>query len=404
MAYSLDRFEHQWTFPRKFHVSPFNDRKGYYRIAVTPPPLSPSVATRNLGDNLEHFTRMKIRIHYLVARSGEPNTGPTNNVEIKLMASMRAASVVPWSSSAILRALTKYPFALFLSLPRISWHAFILHYKKLLPIFPRPDPFPVAFAEHDSHSQPESYHGSRGLGWQPTSSPEKFAQERVEHFLHRRTTEAHISVTLISGDPAVPECHFSARTENAAAETKDQLTISYLSSAFFTALLECPSARHALLLGRTSTPPLFTVSSTILFLRLFGRETKAQVRTAPRATKPSPSDKEGTPAHDPQLSLAQRLRVHALPSQIRIRTHPQLPIPAEHPIDPSTHESFSAALTYARVLAFLLGRAWNARFERWLYTLSRVRFAEGQEPWSQWQRLSERIAADSESILIDMRE
>jgi cyclopropane-fatty-acyl-phospholipid synthase len=46
----------------------------------------------------------------------------------------------PLSKTKWLTILAKYPLLVFLTLPRISWHAFLLHFKKKLPVISKPGP------------------------------------------------------------------------------------------------------------------------------------------------------------------------------------------------------------------------------------------------------------------------
>jgi cyclopropane-fatty-acyl-phospholipid synthase len=46
----------------------------------------------------------------------------------------------PLSKTKWLTILVRYPLMVFLTLPRISWHAFLLHFKKKLPVISKPGP------------------------------------------------------------------------------------------------------------------------------------------------------------------------------------------------------------------------------------------------------------------------
>ncbi len=95
---------------KQFHVSPFNDMVGHYEFSFTAP-----------GEQM--------RIGIRLVRDGE--------------AVMDAAM---WgrgreiTSAHLWAALLRHPFDAALTLPRILWNAALLHYKKKLPLFHKPDP------------------------------------------------------------------------------------------------------------------------------------------------------------------------------------------------------------------------------------------------------------------------
>lgn len=140
------RYEHQWTFARDFHVSPFNDRLGHYRVSVSAPPAPSSPSHQSSPP------RPKIRIHlHAPPAHSPPSPAPESDQTegqhpigpLKLRAILYARHAVPLTSATLLGAVARYPFALFLSFVRILYHAWILHYGKRLDVFPRPDPKPV---------------------------------------------------------------------------------------------------------------------------------------------------------------------------------------------------------------------------------------------------------------------
>ncbi|KAI0265667.1 hypothetical protein BC834DRAFT_970028 [Gloeopeniophorella convolvens] len=62
---------------------------------------------------------------------------------LKLTASLRARRAAPFGPRVVLVALSIHPFTLLLTLPRIWRHAALLHYRVRLPVFRRPELYPV---------------------------------------------------------------------------------------------------------------------------------------------------------------------------------------------------------------------------------------------------------------------
>jgi len=259
------------------------------------------------------------------------------------------------------------PFALFLSFAHILYQAWILHYKKRLDVFIRPEPFPAAlqWGEGTKGTLDPSTGPAGGVRWQVDGLLESYARRRVEDFLRHRVERIGISVNLIAADPTVPRQTFAPAVTGVK---KQILTISYLSSRFFTHLLLCPSAEHALLLGY-KTEQLFFPSSTELFLSVF--------------SSPTPSN---SPA---SCSFRQHLRTVPIPAALT------LPVPPKHFLD--ENRGFSAPLSTAIICALL----FFDRLEAFLFRVLRARPVEGQEPWRQWERASKVHAGETSTVQRD---
>lgn len=284
------------------------------------------------------------------------NASLEHSGDIKLTALMRPTSLVPFTSANLAATVLQYPYLLFLSLPRILYQAWILHYRKGLAVYPRPEPRPAALPEDDPAKQGTVLCG--GIGWQPETRMQRSARRRLYEFLVARVVEARVRVTLVSGNPLIPHSTFSCPGAQPGDDPKRTLTISYLSSAFFTLLLEAPSARHALLFGKASQ--LFSPSSEELFISVF--------------SQPPVS------AMDNKLSSAQHLRLQLLPRHLR--HHPDLAVPCVHVID-----SYTTTVGYTGTLVYLLSALFSNSVERIVYSNFHVRFVAGQEPWRQWDAI-----------------
>jgi DUF1365 family protein len=116
----------QQSIPRRFHVSPFNDRLGTYRFKTTSP---------------ENGIAIELTL-------ATPENKP------KLVATLKSHSSTPVTEAGnVLRLCVQCGWWIFLSFPRILFEAWRIHYHKGLPVFLRPEPF------NDSgtiHRQPSS--------------------------------------------------------------------------------------------------------------------------------------------------------------------------------------------------------------------------------------------------------
>ncbi|KAI0659641.1 hypothetical protein C8Q70DRAFT_903425, partial [Cubamyces menziesii] len=357
-------FDHAWTFQRDFHVSPFNDRSGFYSVsvAVPPAPRSPVLA--------ESPPRPKIRIHLHTDPPAEAKpeandlgSGLTRGL-LKLTATFTATRAYPLSSAGLLYALARYPFALLLSFARILYHAWILHYVKRLNVFPRPDPKPAAAGWRTVSSPQEDVSATTterriygGVGWQPEGALEKYARRVVERLLAQRADDLGIVISLRSGDPSVGQQTFSPFSrENQQAG----LAIHYTAPRFFSTLLLVPSAQHMLLLGRSED--LFRVNSEPLFLKVFA-----------------------APKTPPRLPYTQKVRSWLLPRRFLLAAaaepdHPDAlrdVVPRAHPLD----EDAPLANTLAICALHMMDR-----LEKVAFTAVRARFVPGLEPWGRWDR------------------
>lgn len=244
-------------------------------------------------------------------------------------------------------ALARTPFTLFLSMARILYGAYVLHYKKRLNVYIRPEPLPVASGWGTGTSfSPKKRMG--GVKWLPEGLLERFSRHRTEAYLARRAEETGISITLLSSDPAVHPRWF---TPSKSTRVDCQLTISYTSSRFFTILFMSPSPEHAWLLG-SSTERLFFASSRELFLTIFALPPSRSIHTS--------------------QSLSQRIRMRYTPACLPYT------IPSHHFLDEEISTIGSCAALFALHLL--------EQVERGAFTLLRARTVAGDEPWKQWDR------------------
>lgn len=285
--------------------------------------------------------RPSVSVHLYTASTANP---PAPD-KLKLTALLRPTSATPLTTLAVLHALARAPFALVLTLPRILYIAWILHYYKRLDVFLRPEPLP---ARKESGFDNNFLRSGGGIKWLAEGTLQSFARRRVEKFLARRVDETGIAVTLVSGDPSEAEISFKPSGLDGSCPT---LKIAYLTPRFFSILFACPSSVHALLLGSDSEK-LFFPSSRDLFRTVFHVD-------IPTGTK---------------HTFLQRLRAQTV--------HPalHLPIPQRHPLDTSSvfELLFSMIVLWMHIFLDAL--------EAWIFRMTRARVVKGQEPWLEWER------------------
>lgn len=281
-----------------------------------------------------------MRVHLYTASEEDPSTKGV----LKLTALLRPTTATPLTSPSLLRALVQTPFALLMTLPRILFVAWTLHYRKQLDVYLRPEPLP-AVKDWDPMPTQRQFRTGGGVKWLEEGIFERFARRRITKFLKKRAEETGIEIVLIGPDPSFPQLSISSSHPG-----NDILTISYLSSRVFTILFMSPSAEHALLLG-CDTERIFDTSSRDLFKRAFSSITQ--------------------PINQTRL---QDLRSQQLPKSLN------LPIPKSHFLD---GDSVFNTLHFGFLIRSLRFLDW---LERMIFQLSRTRIVEGQEPWRQWDR------------------
>lgn len=387
-------YTHQWTFLREFHVSPFNDRSGFYTVSVQSPTHPPDAASSQQHDQPpSSLPRPSVRVRLYQAQS-HPTPDPfaeggetqhhLSRGALKLSAVLHMKHSKPLTPSTLLASLARAPFLLFLSMPRILYQAWILHYRKRLDVWVRPDPLGVLGSDSDetasNNGLADDEQRARGVGvkWQTATALERFAQGRIEYFLGRRCREFGVTVKLVAGDPSVADQVFSGEDNQLQYGIKLTLVIHYRSTRFFTAVYMAPSATHALLFGAQCTAPrhrLFSVSDENLFSQVFSLEPRTEALNSN-----TPHDLQ-VDTHTPdsqRLSTAQTLRCRPLPLSIH---PPSVPIPNVHPLDQRT----SAFVSTAAVQSCLL----LDRVEEGAFWLAGARVIPGDEPWKAWERAAD---------------
>lgn len=281
-------YDYQWTFPRSFHVSPFNDRGGYYRLFLK----EPFAADTDASSPAQPPTfALGIRLLLLVEQettAGEVDGQRSPRLVKKLMATLDSIApppasakgssaatqpgrcVRPLSSATLYAALLRQPVDLLLTFARILWQAGKLHFAKRLDAFGRPDMVQLSEAvgvdadAYDGiglpppHNRIEPHRSSNGgsdasagLVYPEPGWAETVAKEYVHALVQRRVHELEQqgeawSVTIKSTDPADPGIAVASSQPGC---TPHRLELSTRSYGVYVDLMLYTPSRLALLVG-----------------------------------------------------------------------------------------------------------------------------------------------------------
>lgn len=242
------------TFPRRFHVSPFNDRSGSYQLQCGDPFRSTQVSVDMHLTLLESDGSKK-----LTAQVNSTRPGMSTSETLRCL----------WT-------LLQFGSAVFLTVPRILYQAYVLHYGKKLAVYLRPEPFEDPGA----------------IGRQAASPDDRYFMNLVlDSLRHRRASiDCKRIVFDILPSPALDDDDNGSSsskkphttiTIECSNERGEELRITILSYTFFTSLVTSESPLAALWtdsLARlspdspSSASPIFRTSDDLLFLRLFSKE------------------------------------------------------------------------------------------------------------------------------------
>ena len=193
---------HAWIFPRTFHVSPFNNRAGYYRLDIQDP------FHEQPGSN-GAFPKFKVTLNLLTQSHAPKLYAVLTNHHTQKPSFITTSNIIR-------SVIFTQPWSLLLTTPRILAQAWILHYRKQLVVYPRPEPaHPSSPAESevtlvDEGATPSGLSKGwnpverdimrigRAIGWQAVGSTERYAGEQlVGHWLVRRCGDVGISVNIM---------------------------------------------------------------------------------------------------------------------------------------------------------------------------------------------------------------
>lgn len=404
-------YEHQWTFPRSFHVSPFNDRGGYYRLYL-----------KDLwrpGSSEEALPTLDVRL--LLLEPGAPPAAPEGADEQEvdaLLASRPATPLVlrkkilatlssyphdsekapqPLTAGHLISRLARQPLDLVLTFVRIAWQAAKLHYgRPRLDVYNKPEPS-IAVGEKQRRLKATF----DGIGWPPSTNATQLEREgrqsptsgallrtlptstdemAKERFL-AVVARSNVPVTLVNPNGSVEEIPAKATHSQAPA-----LTVYLMSPAFFSDVLFYRTPRLALLMG-SRVGRRWGVSDVALFEQLF--ESAAEAPDLARTTSPTR-----------QLRLIQWVRKRHENWAQRLAREPA-------PIDDEDERSSMNLLDV--VLPPTLGLAWSVWtlhmvlvLQEAIFRWVRARYVPGTEPWLEWKEGMRLMREDEDQQQVEM--
>ena len=344
-----------WTFPRSFHVSPFNSRDGYYRLDLLDP--------FSRSDELGALPQVKVFLRLL-----------TPSKECKLQANLASSPStpsVPIDSALYLQivaTLFRSPFALLLTTPRILYQAYRLHYERALAVYPRPEPKSEAAGREWNAPQVDKEGLGVAVGWQQSGWGEKTARDIVLKYCQARADQLGVAFDLEFLDQR-PDISIGSTARGSV-----RIRVRTADPKCFTNILLAPSPRHYTILA----PELLTtISDPELFIRLFTPKTRI-------LTKSLASRRADRLRHSFFLFLLSHSDTAPSP-ELWLSTG------ANFTDDLAAFDQFKAFLVV--MLAVTAERA-EERIMNWMGAT----FVEGREPWMIWDRAIKRhIAQDAGS-------
>ncbi|CAG8462359.1 12565_t:CDS:2 [Ambispora leptoticha] len=207
-------YDMSFTFRRSFHVSPFNDRKGFYRAFCKIP------SKGKLDMRLVMYTELSVPC----------NESESIQLGKKKMVAVVSAASYPLSLISLCCAMITYPLDVFLTMPRIMKEAYKLHYQKRLGIFHRPNPTEGTVVKLEPNFI------------------DRYAQQVTIKYLHELVAACSepISITIHLPPLNKPPIHISNQVQNLSHKN---IVLHLSNYTFFTNFLFDQTIYRALIVG-----------------------------------------------------------------------------------------------------------------------------------------------------------
>lgn len=405
-------YDHQWTFPRSFHVSPFNDRGGYYRLYL-----------KDLWHSSEGLPSLDVRLLLMEPQTeGDEFAQGQGEGEIwqpllrkKILATLSSYEHAsqkqprPLTAGNLLHALARQPFDLVLTFVRIAWQAAKLHYgSPKLDVYNKPE-MSVASARSDRSLRPRRLVVDAppfdGVGWPPSLNKTQLERVQSSGIDDRSSPEAELrNGSLMWTQPSSSDeegkrrfCELVKRSnvavrlvrpdghsekispERRSGHPEGELTVYLLSPAFFSDLLLYGNPRLALLLG-SRIGRRWGVSDPVLLERLFDETDEAkQARGAYCKGARSWAawvrrQHEQWAERQAQPYTLKRTRVGSIGHGHSL-------------LDEMSASNWNLAIS---LLTLHYGLAAQEAAFRWM----RARYVPGTEPWLEWRHGAQLVARE----------
>ncbi|KAG9299970.1 hypothetical protein G9A89_009698 [Geosiphon pyriformis] len=219
-------YDMSFTIRRAFHVSPFNDRKGFYRVFCRSP----------LSGQLDMRIVVYTEISSTIITDSKSSQTIFPAFGRKKMVALVTGPSYSLTPVALCYAVLTYPLDIFLTMPRILKEAYKLHYNKGMGVFHRPNPIKGTVVK----LKPNFI--------------DLYAQQLVTNYLIDLVTNCPqpISIKIHLPDVKEPTIHIKSREKFPSIKISPSpkpIIITLSNYSFFTNFLFNQSINRALLVG-----------------------------------------------------------------------------------------------------------------------------------------------------------
>jgi hypothetical protein len=266
---------------------------------------------------------------------------------------------------------------LFLTTPRILYHAYLLHYEKKLAVYPRPEPRTSGVEDQWNPAEQDGEGVGAAVGWKSESWGERTSRRLVETWVTQRAEQLGTRVEVIFRDQRKG---LRVRGKKSSNESRsEQLVITTADPKFYTHLLGAPSSEHFLALAKET---LTDISSPEAFSNFF----------SPAVAPSNSKDAHSIPARAAASIRSRHLRF--LWSHSRIAPTPDLAHPPDNHFINSHPDGKRSSWVDTLVFTIVVQQFLADVAEEWVMRMFGARFLDGQEPWRVWERALRRSYMD----------
>ncbi|WVF65406.1 hypothetical protein IAT40_000133 [Kwoniella sp. CBS 6097] len=379
-----------FTFPRSFHVSPFNSRDSCYRVDLHDPFSHPSNSPTPPEPLSTFVPRIKIFIRLYTSYTSEAEN------KVKFLATLRPSTeaapvpLEPYSTFTVLRTLAKWPFTLLSVLLRTYYQAYRLHYLKRLAVYARPEI--RAKGSENLYNSPGDDPGAAGVDLQKQDDSwiEAKAKRVIIRWAVDRAKQVGYDLEVNFSDRR--ETFSTSVFEGDSQKKEDTLVIHTADSLFFTNLIIAPSPQHMLAIA---TERITAISSDTQFMNFF----------SPPSTSSSSADNDIDMISHFTAKWRNKYWLNQY-AQSKLAPLPSIP-----PLSSAHFSASSKAFTQRERIDIARITFWyvfGELSEQTIFDWISARFVPDQEPWKMWERSMKRVwgvheikGEENGSVLLD---